>query len=166
MKRVLMALLVVLTATACRSNDIAFRRNEVLAVTSPPADAVVTLPLDVSWVRTDGSDATLDTDGSDGYYLVLVDRAPMGPGRSLLTLVDDQCLDIEGCPDQDWLVARHMYPLTDGSITLSSLPRDSGAALDGLRRHEIVIVRMTRDNHRIGDEVYDLAFYTREETES
>ena len=139
------ALLPVLLGSGCAADGLAFVRDDRVDILSPSSDATVRLPFEVRWSASD----------VDARYLVLFDRTPMRPNRTLRSLVpsDDQCRMRPSCPDKRWLTDHDLY-LTDGtSIRVEDLPeeRTNHRAKD---RHEVTIVLLDDRGRRIGESVF------------
>jgi len=139
------ALVPVLLGSGCAADGLAFVRDERVEILSPSSGATVRLPFEVRWSASD----------VDARYLVLFDRTPMRPNRSLRSLVpsDDQCRARPSCPDERWLADHDLY-LTDGtSIRVQDLPeeRTNHRAKD---RHEVTIVLIDDRGRRIGESVF------------
>jgi hypothetical protein len=96
------AWVVVLAAlvSGCAVDGLAFVRDDRLDILSPSSGDTVRLPFEVRWSARD----------VDAKYLVLFDRTPMRPNRSLRSLVpsEDQCRTRPGCPDEQWLTDHNL----------------------------------------------------------
>jgi hypothetical protein len=141
------AWLVVLAAlvSGCAVDGLAFVRDDRLDILSPASGATVRLPFEVRWSAPD----------VEGRFLVLFDRTPMRPNRTLRSLVpsDDQCRTRPGCPDEQWLTEHDLYLTSGTSIRVEDLPeeRTNRRAKD---RHEVTIVLLDSRGRRIGESVF------------
>lgn len=160
-----MAALGLAVLAACDTSGYAFTVDTSIEFTAPTARSTSTLPVTVRW-RDDEPPADLDVDPKDPdaeYYAVFVDRSPMGPNRTLLSLIDDKdsCRRVAGCPDADFLAARHVHLTDEPSLTLEFLadnrPGKRGTSKDP---HEVTVVRMKGDR-RVGEAAFRLNFFVR-----
>jgi hypothetical protein len=141
------AWVVVLAAlvSGCAVDGLAFVRDDRLDILSPSSGDTVRLPFEVRWSARD----------VDAKYLVLFDRTPMRPNRSLRSLVpsEDQCRTRPGCPDEQWLTDHNLYLTSGTSIRVEDLPeeRTTNRAKD---RHEVTIVLLDARGRRIGESVF------------
>lgn len=154
-----LALLAVLTCTACIPQGLAFRLDDRLTITAPQDRAAVSLPLTIDWDIEDF--AVVEPGGAPredaGYFAVFVDRAPVPPGESLAHVARDDtgCRTDPACPDTEYLVARGIYTTTDTQLVLEQLPRgDQG----GRERHTATIVLLDAAGVRLGESAFDVDF--------
>jgi hypothetical protein len=131
--------------SGCAVDGLAFVRDDRLDILSPESGATVRLPFEVRWSAPD----------VDARYLVLFDRTPMRPNRTLQSLVpsDDQCRTRPGCPDEQWLADHDLYLTDETSIRVEDLPeeRTNERAKD---RHEVTIVLLDSRGRRMGESVF------------
>jgi hypothetical protein len=139
------ALVPLLLASGCAVDGLAFVRDDRLDILAPGTGATVRLPFEVRWSAPD----------VDANYLVLFDRTPMRPNRTLRSLVpsDDHCRSRPNCPDKQWLADHDLYLTSGTSIRVEDLPeeRTNHRAKD---RHEVTIVLIDDRGRRIGESVF------------
>ena len=149
-----------LVLTACVPQGLAFRVDDRLTITAPKDRAEVSLPLTVSWSIRDftiiGPGGTPAGDQS-GYFGVFVDQAPQPPGKPLSWVArkDRTCRASDGCPDAEYLAARHIFSTTDTHITFEQLPRPSGDNKQK-ERHSITVILLNPDGRRIGESAFQV----------
>jgi hypothetical protein len=152
------AALCCLLLSGCVPQNLAFRVDKRLTITSPEDRAEVTLPLTVSWrVRDFTVTKSAVGAGSDaGYFAVFVDRAPQPPGKPLSWVArkDRTCRAADGCPDAEYLAARGIYSTTDTHITFDQLPRPANERRK--ERHTLTVVLLDPAGKRIGESSYQL----------
>ena len=155
--------LAILLAGACSTNGFAFRIDESISITEPDARATVTLPSTVRW-RDHEPPPKLRVDPTDPgaeYYGVFVDRAPLGPGRRIESLIakGDSCRRTPGCPDAAFLARLKVFFTSKAEIELEFLtdlrPSKRGNAKDP---HEVTVVRM-RGDQRVGEAAFRVNFF-------
>ncbi len=150
---------------ACNTRGYAFRVDESIDFTGPKARATVNLPVTITWAD-EKAPATLRADFRDPtaeYYGVFVDRAPIGPGKRLTSLVpdDDSCRRTPGCPGEAYFRDRDVFLTASPALTLELLddlrPTNRGTSKDP---HEVTVVRM-RGERRVGEAAFRLNFFVR-----
>ncbi len=148
-----------LLVAGCVPQGLAFRVDDRLTITSPKDRAEVTLPLTVSWqVRnfTVVGPGEPSTGKDSGYFAVFVDQAPQPPGKRLSWVArkDHTCRPAEGCPDAQYLAARHIFSTTDTHLTFEQLPRPSNEHRK--EWHSITVVLLDPSGKRIGESAYQI----------
>ena len=155
------ALLLALVAVlpACRVNDLSFKADERVEITSPKDQAEVKLPFELRWKVDDfeivGPDGSEGTDA--GYFAVLLDESPMPPGESLLYFArdDESCDRSAGCPDAQYFAERGVFPTSATSFQVSVLedtrPTDRKSAPDD---HELTVILLNGKGERIGESAF------------
>ena len=146
--------------SACAPQGLAFRVDDRLTITSPKDRAVVSLPLTVEWTIRD---FTIVEPGQppqgdqSGYFGVFVDQAPQPPGKKLSWVArkDRTCRPADGCPDAEYLAARHIFSTTDTHITFEQLPRPAESNKHK-ERHTITVILLDPDGRRIGESAFEL----------
>ncbi len=149
----------VLLASGCRLNDLSFREDKRIEITSPENRADVALPFDLTWTVEDfevvGADGTERHDA--GYFAVLLDVTPMPPGETLdyFARDDETCKPAFGCPDKTYLSDRNIYLTKHTTFSVDTLadsrPVDRQSADDD---HEITIILLNGKSERIGESAY------------
>jgi hypothetical protein len=141
-----------------------FRVDDRLEITSPEARALVKQPITVTWTM---EDFTVQAPGSApasrdaGYFAVFVDRTPIKPGQSLEAVAsgDRACeLDPE-CPDTAYLREQQVYTTTKTSLRIPQIPNGYGD--DDVERHTITIVLLDTSGRRIGESAWQVDVRTR-----
>lgn len=163
--RLLVATAALAALAACDTSGYAFTADESIHFTAPKARSTSRLPVTIRW-RDDEAPAGMKVDPKDPdaeYYGVFVDRSPMGPGKNLLSLIDDKdsCKRVPGCPSIAFLEARHVYLTATPKLTLQFLtdlrPGKRGTSKDP---HEVTVVRMKGDS-RVGEAAFRLSYFIR-----
>ncbi len=152
-----------LLLAGCNTSEFAFRVDKSISFVAPQARKTVVLPTTVRWrdeeppplLKVAPSDATAE------YYGVFVDRAPLAPGKTILSLIDadDSCRRTAGCPDAAFLARLKVYFTASPRLTLEFLadlrPSKRGGTKDP---HEVTIVRM-RGDRRLGEAAFTRTFF-------
>jgi hypothetical protein len=149
---------VALASGCARVGDLRFRQDDRLTFSAPQDGATVQLPLTISWTMTDfatqkrGSAVRPDS----GYFAVVVDQYPMGPGKPLTDLLPDgTCTGDPTCPSPDMLeTLANTYVTSTTSVTLPSVP----ASRYGTSTHFAVVVLVDGSGRRIGDSSWTVNF--------
>jgi hypothetical protein len=148
--------------SGCVPQGLAFRVDDRLTFTSPESRSTVVLPVVLDWEIEDfeivepGRGEPRD---DAGYFAVFVDRAPMPPNEPLRWIArdDDSCREADGCPDEEYLNARGVYPTTETRLVLEQLPRTTDRE-DRKERHRAVVVLLDAGGSRIGESAFEIAF--------
>lgn len=149
-----------LVLTGCAISGLAFRVDDRVTIVEPGDRATVTLPVTVTWTVRDfdvtGPSADVRPDA--GMFGVFVDRSPQPPGEPLAWLArdDDSCRPADGCPDDRWFNDRSVFVTSQPTITLATLARPVN--LRGAERHEVTIVLLDGQGHRIGEAAWHVTF--------
>lgn len=148
--RLCAVLVVAATASSCGYQGLALVQDRRLDITSPKQRSEVTLPVHLDWSMEDFA-----TGPGQGSFGVVVDRQAPPPGRTLEWLFrgDDTCAATPGCPDAAYLADRYVFRTTETSLALERLP-DIG---DG-DFHEVTIVLLDAQGHRIGESGWTVQF--------
>ena len=141
------AVLVLACLPSCAINDLAFREDTRLSITSPSDREEVSLPMTLEWETTDDLPAGTT-------FAVFIDRSPPPPGRSVRWLFrdDDVCERDPTCPDEEFLADRHVYVTDETSVTIANVRR--GRDDDRRELHEAAIVLIGRDGDRLGEAAF------------
>lgn len=138
----------------CAVQGLSFDRDHRVRILEPSQNETVTLPFDLDW----------SAEGFTGRFLVLFDRPPMRPGRTLRSLVpeDDSCRNRPGCPDEVWLADRNIYVTDATRLTVDRLPdlRPSNRSRD---RHDVTIVLLDDEGRRAGESAFTAEFIVERE---
>ena len=158
------ALLVLCAAlSGCVPQGLAFRVDDRLTFRSPEDRATVTLPVKLDWEIRD-FDVVPPGQGEPredaGYFAVFVDSAPMPPGKHLRWVArkDTSCRAADGCPDEEYLLARGIYTTTETELVLEQLPTNSTDDRDRRERHRATIVLLDASGRRIGESAFEIVF--------
>ncbi len=146
---------VIVVLTGCGLHGLDFFQDDRVEIVAPEDAETVALPVVVEWTVKDLTIASPERPG--GSFVVFVDREPMRPGQSLAALVDDACEQREGCPDQDWFVERGIYPTTETSVVLETVPKRRGEP-GGDEVHEATIVLLDEEGRRSGEAAFSVTF--------
>ena len=146
--------------SGCVPQGLAFKIDDRLTFQSPEDRATVKLPVTLDW---DIRDFEITSPGGDprkdaGYFAIFVDSTPMPPGEPLRWLArkDNSCRAADGCPDEEYLLARGVYTTTDTELVIEQLPRSSDE--DRRERHRATIVLLDASGTRIGESAFEIAF--------
>jgi hypothetical protein len=146
--------------SGCVPQGLAFRVDDRLTFQSPEDRATVKLPVTLDWdirdfeVTGPGGEVAED----EGYFAVFVDTTPMPPGEPLSWIArkDNSCRPADGCPDEEYLLARGIYTTTDTELVIEQLPRNDDD--DRRERHRATIVLLDASGSRIGESAFEIAF--------
>lgn len=159
--------LAALLLTGCSTTGFVYRVDTSIDIVQPQDRSLVDLPVTVRWVddRDIGRYRVAPEDGSAPYYAVFIDRSPMGPNESLISLLPDDerevCRRTPGCPSPQ--------RLRDLGVVLTAAPQVSLEFLADLRPssrsgrkdpHEVTVVRM-RGARRVGEAAFRTDFFVR-----
>lgn len=151
--------------SACSTKGYAFRVDESIDMTAPKARSTVNLPVTITWVD-EKPPANLKADIKDPtaeYYGVFLDRAPLGPGKDLRSVVpkNDSCRLTPNCPDITYLRERKIFLTATPKLTLEIL-EDLRASKRATSKdpHEVTVVRM-RGDRRVGEAAFRVNFFVR-----
>ena len=146
--------------SGCVPQGLAFRVDDRLTFLSPEDRSTVTLPvtLDGEIRDFDVVDPGAEPREDAGYFAVFVDRTPMPPNEDLRWIArkDDSCREEDGCPDEEYLNARGIYPTTETELTLQQLPRIGDE--ERKERHRAVVVLLDVEGKRIGESAFEILF--------
>ncbi len=150
-----------LLASGCRLDALAFRVDDRVEFVSPENRSTVTLPFDVRWTVEDFDVVGPDGSESDdaGFFAVLLDVSPMPPGEGLAYFArdDESCRAADGCPDATYLADRRIHTTQATSFTIDALadtrPTDRPSAKDD---HEITVLLLNGKGERIGESAFRL----------
>jgi hypothetical protein len=160
-----------LLLSGCVSQDLAFRVDKRLTITSPEHRSEVTLPVTVRWHIRDfeivePGETTDRPRGEAGLFAVLVDKTPQPPGKPLAWLArkDRTCRASDGCPDTAYLAARNIHVTSAQELTLDQLPRPSRRSRK--ERHRVTIILLDPTGVRLGESAFQIEFTVRREPSS
>jgi hypothetical protein len=122
------ACLVLLALAGCSGK--LFRNDHRIAIDTPHKFATVDQPLTVSWR------AKNFTAPADGHFLVLVDRDPMPPGRTVAFFKRDRL---------------NLYQVDDTSLTIDTFTPHTGGTKLERNHHDVTIVLLDTTGRRIGE---------------
>ena len=156
-----LAWLVVL-ATGCIPEGLAFVQDRRLEIVEPERNATVTLPLTVEWrvlqdFEVTGPDGQSREDA--GYFALFLDQTPVPPGEPLAWVAreDVACQSNPGCPDEQYLADRLIWSTSETSFTLEHLPDLDTAS--GKETHELTIILLDGTGRRIGEGFWFVTFF-------
>lgn len=154
------AILLVLVASGCQVEGLAFKRDERVEIVAPGYRETVSQPVTIDW---DVTDETLAAQvGDDIQFGVFVDVDPQPPGASLdyFGRDDPRCRNTPGCPDTEYLTDRGIHTTTETEITFDRLPIAPGVDLERGQRdfHEVTVVLLNEDGGRLGESAWWIIF--------
>ncbi|MBA3653692.1 MAG: hypothetical protein H0W70_05795 [Actinobacteria bacterium] len=150
---------------ACSTRGYAFKVDESIDMTAPEARSSVSLPVTITWVDHEPpANLAVDIHDPDSrYYGVFLDRSPIGPGRTLRSVVakTDSCRRTPNCPDIAYLHDRKIFLTSEPTLTLELL-QDLRASKRATKKdpHEATVVRMQGDR-RVGEASFRLNFFVK-----
>ncbi|HVF73533.1 MAG TPA: hypothetical protein VM938_00685 [Acidimicrobiales bacterium] len=159
--RVAVAALVVMAG--CSAEGLAFRVDERVDVVAPEDDALVEVPVTVRWTAEGIRTATATQPGAS--FLVLVDRAPPSPGRTVQSMVDDEpdCrgTQLAACLTPEALARRGIYTTTATELQLTTVPVRLGMPADKRDEHEVTVALLDEAGKRDGESAFRVTFRVR-----
>jgi hypothetical protein len=169
---VLLTSLALATTGCTKFSDLQFQIDHYVKFTAPEARSKTTLPLTLQW-QVDGFRVAPPNDEEHyeppsknaGYFALFVDRAPIKPGQTLAAVAGDDtsCVPSAGCPDREYLRDRQVYVTTDLRYTLRQVftIEDNN---DDWQLHDVTIILLDTDGHRIGEHAYYREFKLKRES--
>lgn len=157
--RLLAWLLALAALGGCNLSNLAFAQDNRLHFTSPRSRALVHQPVTVTWTMRDFSVAPAGSgvpSKDRGYFALFVDRAPVRPGQTLLTVADKSCRTTPGCFNAQYLANKGVYTTTSTTFTFQQIP--SINSYQKIQLHEVTVVLMDTAGRRIGEEAWYLDF--------
>lgn len=152
-----LVVLVALVGTAC--GGATFSQDDRLSIAAPREGATVELPLQIRW--EDDGIATAEPGRDERgkvYFAAFVDRPPLGPGQSLLRLVERECASAgHGCATRDYFAQRNVYLTTQPGVRIDTLPVQTEHRRDAYL-HRVTVVLMDGRNRRVGEAAWTRAF--------
>lgn len=155
---VVLALSAFTSASGCGVDAVQLTRDTRVKILSPKSGSPVSAPVTVR-LEVDG--LKLAPPGSpEGHYLaVFVDRAPLRPGESILALVDDACLERgNGCANLQYFAQKNIYLTSATTFALATVPQKNGAHDQSRVDHQLTVVLMDNNHHRVGESVFMTRF--------
>ncbi|MDP9182067.1 MAG: hypothetical protein M3P04_04740 [Actinomycetota bacterium] len=165
MRRATLLLLAPLLLSGCDTSNYAFKVDESIDIVEPAARADVSLPVTLRWTdeRPPTALRVAPKDPTAEYYAVFLDRAALGPGKRLASLVDDKdlCRQTPGCPSVTQLSDLRVF-LTATPSLLVEFVADRRASKRGDSKdvHEVAVVRM-RGDKRVGEAAFLQTFFVK-----
>lgn len=145
----------------CGFSGLSFVSDDRLHFTSPPARSLVNLPVTLTW-RMKGfqfaQPGSAPPSGHAGYFAVFIDRAPVKPGQTLLTIADRLCRRTPGCFNTSYLAVRGIYTTLTDSVTVSQLNLTDSR--QKIQHHEATVVLIDTAGKRIGESAWYIDFQT------
>jgi hypothetical protein len=142
-------------------SDAVFHDDSRVAFRTPVAESTVRLPLVLRW-QSHGirlADPGVAKPGTY-YFAVFLDRRPLAPGESLLSLVDDECVDAgHGCADRAYFERRNVFLTAGTSLSLSNVaPLSTHKHRADGALHTATIVLMDGEHRRHGETAWQRSF--------
>jgi hypothetical protein len=145
----------------CGFSHLAFTTDDRLHFLAPTPRALVRLPVTIRWdishfeVLSPGSTATGSPSGSEGYFGVFVDRAPVRPGQSISAVADRSCRRTPGCVSAGYLADRGVYTTWEDAVIIRQVRVDS---YQSTQTHEATVVLLDPAGRRIGESAWYIDF--------
>lgn len=159
---VALALAALALLAGCNMSNLEFVKDNRLRFVSPRSRQLVGVPVRVAWVmsgfRVEGLGSAPPSRDA-GYFAIFVDRAPVRPGQTLLSLADRSCRVTPGCFNAEYLAERNVYTTTGDSFTLEQVPALN--SYEKVQVHQVTIVLMNTAGQRIGESAWYLEFRLR-----
>lgn len=148
-----LALLIV--ATACPVQDLQFRHDRRLEITSPADRGVVNLPIVIQWTIKDFEVKPVGegSGSSAGHFGVFVDVTPQPPGEGLeyFTRRDPACQRGTSCLTTFYLAQRGVFQTTETTFRITNIAKRFEVPKDQQDWHEVTVVLLDGQGHRIGE---------------
>lgn len=155
-------LLAALLTSGCGLSNLQFTKDNRLHFTSPRSRQLVATPVTLTWTISDfkaEKEGSFPPSGNAGYFAIFVDRAPVKPGQTLLSLADKSCRVTPGCFNPEYLAERNVYTTTSDSFTIDQVPALN--SYENVQVHEATIVLMNTAGQRIGESAWYVDFRLR-----
>lgn len=167
MRRAAVLLLTSLALAGCNTTGFIYRVDTSIDIVRPEDRELVDLPVTVRWRDERGSSdfRVAPEDPAAQYYAVFLDRSPMGPGKTLTSLLPEKdqpsCRRDPLCPSPERLRDLGVVLTAQPAITLEFLS-DLRPSSRSTRKdpHEVTIVRM-RGDQRVGEAAFRTDFFVR-----
>lgn len=158
---ILVGLASCLVLMSCAGDGLLFKQDHRLTITSPEDRSTSDIPVRVAWSVDDftvsqANDPVVD---DEGYFVVFVDRAPIGKGDRLDEIGQDdpQCRAEPNCPDEEYLAQLDIYPTRSNEVTLTSF-----RVLGGDQPlHTAWVVLVDSEGRRTGEAQWKVTFDVR-----
>ena len=139
-------LIAVVLLPSCAVSGLSFREDTRVSIVAPTDRQEVRVPFTLDWTAGDLASGTT--------FAVFVDGAPPPPGHSVAWLFrdDDQCKNVQGCPDATFLADRDIFVTDQTKITIERLSRQRKD--DRREIHEATIVLIGPDGDRLGESAF------------
>ena len=146
------AVVLALAMSGCAINGLSFRVDERVTFTAPQDREQVTLPLTVDWDVTDFPE--------DGSYVAFIDRSPMPPNQTVdwFAKDDETCRPADGCPDEEYLTSRNIFPVDDTQLEIEQLPPPPTDQAKRREFHEVTVVLLDAAGKRMGESAFTIEF--------
>lgn len=145
----------------CDFSQLAFRVDHRLHFLTPKSRQLVRPPFKVTWTMRDFTVVGPHqgpVNRMSGYFGVFVDTAPIKPGQSLQSVVnnDSGCKNNPKCLTTSMLATHQVYVTTRPEIEVPVIASLSDH--DSIQLHDLVVVLLDTSGHRIGEYQWDLPF--------
>lgn len=160
LRALLVATSLLVAATACRTDGLAFRADEPVAIDQPAAFSTQALPMLVSWrTTTPIADAHRSTPARP-LFAVFVDQQPMPVGATVAWVArgDTGCTP-PGCPDASYLQAHGVYLTATTSVRVDGVLSSLRGRQTSNGEHELTIVLLDAHGRRVGEEAVSRTFF-------
>jgi hypothetical protein len=160
--RLLALPLVLVSATACRTDGLAFRADEPVAIDLPTPRSTSTLPMLVSWRTTT---AIADAHRSSPHrplFAVFVDQQPMPVGQTIAWIArDDTGCRPPACPDASYLHQHGVYLTSTTRVRISAILSTTRGRKTSNGEHELTIVLLDDHGRRATEAALTRTFFVR-----
>lgn len=132
-------------ATGCSTEGLSFVRDDRVHITAPDENETVAVPFELEWTVEEYT----------GGFAVFFDRAPMRPGKTVMSLVseEDPCRNTDTCLDPQRLAQRGIFRTTEPTLLVDFIAdrRTNDRSKD---RHLVTIVLVDSAGERIGESAF------------
>jgi len=147
-------------ATACRTDQLAFRADEPVAIDQPASMSTHSLPMVVSWRTTTSIANAHRATAQKPLFAVFVDQQPMPVGATVAWVArDDTGCTPPGCPDVTYLQAHGVYLTATTSVRVDGVLSSLRGRQTSNGEHELTIVLLDAGGRRVGEEAVSRTFF-------
>lgn len=138
-----------LVASGCVADGLAFRQDHRLVIVTPHDRSDSTVPFEVEW-------NLIRPQADEVRFAVLVDRFAPRPGQSIESLLPAELREPARCDAacrSAALASRNIFVTDRNSLTITRLPVRRGVSEERRRRHEISVIVLDGQLRRAGEAV-------------
>lgn len=149
-------------ASACRTDGLAFRADEPVAIDVPADRSTNALPLHVSWRTTPAIAEAHRAHPDAPLFAVFVDQGPMPVGQTVAWVArDDSGCKPPACPDAGYLSQHGVYLSSTTSVIVSGVLSAIRGRETSNGQHELTIVQLDDQGRRTGEGAVTRTFFVR-----